>query len=121
MATIDDTSLTADERTLLEHFARKLRLSGENAPVAVWLFGSRARGKRLHEDSDVDLLVIVPDDSWEAKSRIHDTLQEVARCLVLEPPALSFSVHVHTPAWLAQRRELESFFVAEIDCDRVAA
>ncbi len=31
-------------------------------PEAVYLFGSRARGD-FHEDSDYDLLVIVPDDT----------------------------------------------------------
>jgi predicted nucleotidyltransferase len=31
-------------------------------PEAVYLFGSRARGD-FHEDSDYDLLVIVPDDA----------------------------------------------------------
>ena len=32
----------------------------EVAPVAVWLFGSRAEG-RARPDSDYDLLVVVPD------------------------------------------------------------
>lgn len=100
---------------------RELRLCGENVPVAAWLFGSRARGERPHEDSDVDLMVIVADDSWQAKSRIHDALQAVARRQSLGPLALSFSVHIHTQAWLAQRRVVESFFIAEIDRDRVAA
>jgi len=31
----------------------------------------------------------------------------------------SFSVHVHTPAWLAQRREIRSFFISELDRDKV--
>lgn len=31
-------------------------------PEAVYLFGSRARGD-FHEDSDYDLLVVVPDDT----------------------------------------------------------
>ncbi|WP_448207890.1 nucleotidyltransferase domain-containing protein [Azospirillum sp. sgz302134] len=31
-------------------------------PEAVYLFGSRARGD-FHEDSDYDLLVVVPDDA----------------------------------------------------------
>jgi hypothetical protein len=30
-----------------------------------------------------------------------------------------FSVHVHTPAWLAQRCEIRSFFLAEVDRDKV--
>lgn len=37
----------------------------EVAPVAVWLFGSRAEG-RARPDSDYDLLVVVPDDAPSA-------------------------------------------------------
>ncbi len=32
------------------------------SPEAIYLFGSRARGE-AHEDSDYDLLVVVPDDA----------------------------------------------------------
>jgi len=34
------------------------------APVSVWLFGSRARGD-AREDSDWDLLVVLPDETVE--------------------------------------------------------
>jgi len=33
--------------------------------------------------------------------------------------AWSFSIHVHDQAWLAQRREIRSFFVAELDRDKI--
>ena len=33
-------------------------------PVSVWLFGSRAKGQ-AREDSDWDLLVVLPDDTPE--------------------------------------------------------
>jgi hypothetical protein len=69
----------------------------------------------------VDVLVLVEDDSWDAKSRIHDTLQAVARELGLQPLTWSFSVHIHTPAWFAQRRQIRSFFITEVDRDKVAA
>ncbi|WP_448207888.1 nucleotidyltransferase domain-containing protein [Azospirillum sp. sgz302134] len=35
-------------------------------PEAVYLFGSRARGD-FHEDSDYDLLVVMPDDAPKEK------------------------------------------------------
>lgn len=121
MATLDDASLSSQERLLLERFASLLRAESRNPPHAVWLFGSRARGEKPSEYSDVDVLVIVDDDSWEAKSRIHDLLQNAARNLGLEAVAVSFSVHIHTPRWLAQRREIQSFFIAEVDRDKVIA
>ena len=39
-------------------------------PEAVYLFGSRARGD-FDEDSDYDLLVIVPDDAPKERRSIH--------------------------------------------------
>lgn len=121
MATLSETSLRSDERLLLERFALDLRSNERNAVDSIWLFGSRARGSAPSEESDVDLLVLVADDSWDAKARIHDTLLQTARTLDLEALTWSFSVHIHTPAWLAQRREIRSFFIAEVDRDKVAA
>jgi predicted nucleotidyltransferase len=121
MPSLAQTSLSAQERILLERFAQELRSREQNRAEGVWLFGSRARGEKGGEYSDVDVLVLVQDDSWEAKSQIHDTLQNVARELGLQPLTWWFSVHIHTPAWLAQRREIRSFFIAEVDRDKVAA
>lgn len=121
MVSLDETSLNPQERLLLERFAGELRSQGENPLHAVWLFGSRARGESPSEDSDVDVLVLVEDDSWEAKERIHDILQAAARALSLQPLTWSFSIHIHTPQWLVQRREIRSFFIAEVDRDKVAA
>jgi predicted nucleotidyltransferase len=121
MRSLAETSLNTQERALLERFAEALRSKPANRPEGVWLFGSRARGERPGEYSDVDVLVLVDDDSWEAKSDIHDTLQAVAREMGLQPLTWSFSVHIHSPAWLARRREIHSFFIAEVDRDRVVA
>jgi len=121
MATLADASLSKEERRLLERLAADLRSDARNPPHAVWLFGSRARGETPRKYSDIDLLVLVDDDSWEAKSRIHDTLQDAARNLGLEAVAVSFSLHIHTPEWLAQRRVVQSFFIAEVDRDKVVA
>lgn len=86
----------------------------------MWLFGSRARGDRQPaEDSDVDVLVIAEDGSWEGKLRVRGALDDSARALGLEALAWSFSVHVNTPRWLEARRALRSFFVAEVDRDKV--
>ncbi len=52
MAAVEDENL----RILLDRIIPVLK------PEAVYLFGSRARGD-FHEDSDYDLLVIVPDDT----------------------------------------------------------
>ncbi len=119
MPSLANASLGAGERALLEGFVEELDARLGDRLHGVWLFGSRARGERPSRESDVDVLVLVEDASWERKTAIHDTLQEVALGLGLQALTWSFSVHINTPAWLAQRREVESFFVAEVDRDKI--
>ncbi len=45
-------------------------------PVAIYLFGSRARGD-AHEDSDYDLMIVIPDERMNRQ--IWDDLEEVRR------------------------------------------
>jgi predicted nucleotidyltransferase len=118
MTDLARTSLSAEELALLERFAALLRDQLGQELHAVWLFGSRARGEApSHEDSDVDLLVLVDDDSWRGKQRVHNAMNLAARELGLENPW--FAVHIHTPDWLEGRRAIKSFFIAEVDRDKV--
>jgi predicted nucleotidyltransferase len=119
MTVLVETSLTGDERTLVERFAEKLRVRLRDELHALWLFGSRARSESPSEESDVDLLVLVDDASWDGRMGVRQVLDDAARELGLDALTWSFSVHVHTPDWLAQRREIGSFFVAELDRDKV--
>ncbi len=120
MRTLASASLTVDERAILERFTALLRESLGAELHAVWLYGSRARGEApAHEDSDVDLLVLVDDASWDGKERVHCALDDAARALGLEAVSWSFSVHVETRQWLDRRRAIKSFFIAEVDRDKV--
>lgn len=116
---MDETSLTDDERALIERFLAELHARLGASVHAVWLFGSRARGEPSSRESDVDVLVLVDDASWDGRMGVRSILDVAARELGLEALAWSFSVHVHDQAWLAQRREIRSFFVAELDRDKV--
>jgi predicted nucleotidyltransferase len=105
---------------LLEGFVAQLRAQLGDALHAVWLFGSRARGEQASDaDSDVDVLVLVDDDSWEVQLRVRRTLDDVGSELGLDGLSPWFSVHVNTPEWLAQRRAIKSFFIAEVDRDKI--
>ena len=119
MGSLAGASLSAEERVLLGRFVQQLHLRLGDDLHAVWLFGSRARGERTGGESDVDVLVLVEDASWSARMGLRELLDAQARELGLEALAWSFSIHVNTPAWLAQRREIESFFIAEVDRDKV--
>jgi predicted nucleotidyltransferase len=120
MSTLARAALSPDEAALVERFSSKLRESLGGALDAVWLFGSRARGERsAREDSDIDLLVLADDATWAGKLVVYEALDAAARELGTEALAWSFSVHVNTPRWLAERRALNSFFIAEVDRDKV--
>ena len=119
MTALAETSLSADERALVERFVQELRARLGGRLYAVWLFGSRARGEQPAAESDVDVLVLVDDASWDGRMLVRKMLDDAARELGLDALTWSFSVHVHTPAWLAQRREIKSFFIAEVDRDKV--
>ena len=119
MPALADASLTGDERRLLDTFVGELRAQLGEELEAVWLFGSRARAEPPGVESDVDVLVLATDASWEGKERIHDTLSRAASDLDLGSLPWDFSVHVHTPEWLDGRRAIRSFFIAEVDRDKV--
>jgi predicted nucleotidyltransferase len=119
MTALAETSLSADEQALIERFVEELRVRLAGRLHAVWLFGSRARGEQPSAESDVDVLVLVDDASWDGRMLVRSMLDDAARELELDALTWSFSVHVHTQAWLAQRREIRSFFIAEVDRDKV--
>lgn len=119
MITLSEASLASDERVLLERFVEKLLTRLGDQVHAVWLFGSSARGESRAAESDVDVLVIVDDASWDGRMRVRRILDDAGRELDLDALVWSFSVHVHGPDWLKQRREIRSFFVAELDRDKI--
>jgi hypothetical protein len=51
---------------------------------------------------------------------VHSALQAAACGLGLQKLAWSFSIHTNTPAWLTERRRIHSFFIAEVDRDRIS-
>jgi predicted nucleotidyltransferase len=120
MMSLADASLAPDEQALLERFVVELEQQLKDEMHAVWLFGSRARGEKPSQNSDVDVLVLVDDASWDGRMRVRSMLDDAARELGLDALTWSFSVHVQTLEWLAQRREIESFFIAEVDHDKIA-
>jgi predicted nucleotidyltransferase len=119
MTALTKASLRADERALLDRFVDELHLRLGDGLHGMWLFGSRARGEKPSQYSDVDVLVFVDDASWDGRMGVRGILDDVAHRLDMDALPWSFSVHVHTPSWLAQRREIRSFFVAEVDRDKI--
>ncbi|HEX5592100.1 MAG TPA: nucleotidyltransferase domain-containing protein [Solirubrobacterales bacterium] len=108
--------LTRSERRAVERFASRLDDELGADLRGLWLYGSRARGA-AHPESDVDLLVIA-EGGRDRYGRLAGDLSEEVAIAEGESP-FNYSVHVHDPEWLQRRREIESFFIQEVDRDKI--
>lgn len=109
--------LEASLRRALEHLVEALRAEFADELVAVWLYGSRARGEAPRPGSDIDLLVLTErgsDDDWR---RAYGILYDVAADQHVSP--VYFSLKLVDPGWVQERREIRSFFIQEVDRDKV--
>jgi predicted nucleotidyltransferase len=110
-------TLSEAERNTVHRFVALLDEALGDDLRALWLYGSRARGETPRPDSDVDLLVIAAGDD-ERHQRVAMDLSETAALAENESP-FTYSVHVYDPQWLQGRREIESFFIGEVDRDKI--
>jgi predicted nucleotidyltransferase len=110
-------SLTPAERRVVECVVERLREELGPALHAIWLFGSRARGETPHPESDIDLMVFADGSRWEIGQTAIELAHEIAPAEGVSPVWYSFSVR--TPEWLRGRREIRSFFIAEVDRDKL--
>lgn len=93
--------------------------------LAVWLFGSRARGEAdLAETdpdrrSDVDLMVVVGSgvDSLRLRWDLAPRLEAIADSVGDSP--VWYSLHVYAANRVRERRQIGSFFLREVDRDKV--
>jgi predicted nucleotidyltransferase len=107
-------SLSPEEQRVVERWIEVLR--DEIDLESVWLFGSRARGER-RDDSDVDLLVITRGDPERDRQLVWKAIDEVAWAMGVNPAV--FVPHTWDRPWLEGRREIRSFFIQEVDRDKV--
>jgi predicted nucleotidyltransferase len=111
-----EAQLTKSERRVVERLASRLDDALGDDLRALWLYGSRAR-RTAHPESDVDLLVIA-DGGRDRHGRTAGDLSEEIAIAEGESP-FNYSVHVHDPEWLQRRRDIESFFIQEVDRDKI--
>jgi predicted nucleotidyltransferase len=117
MASLDDTSLTPAERRVLERVVTLLEEELGADLRAIWLYGSRARGEPRQAESDVDLLIVSSRNTRDDRLRMDWCVERAAEAEGVNP--FDFSFHVYEPERLAQRREIRSFFIQEVDRDKV--
>lgn len=117
MTSLAEASLTPLERRVLNRFLTLLeRAYGEDL-VSVWLFGSRARGEEPAPDSDVDVLVVIRRATLDDHFRSVRLMDEAAAEEDANP--VLFSVAVYDPRRIEERREIRSFFMQEVDRDKI--
>lgn len=112
-----EAELTAPERRVIDRFVEALERRLGDDLRTVWLYGSRARGERAHDDSDVDLLIVTEAGSSADRDVVNELICEVAWDEEMNP--FAFSTIVWSPGWLRGRREIRSFFVQEVDRDKI--
>ena len=117
MPALADASLTPRERRALERLVGLLEAEFGPHLQAVWLYGSRARGEPPRDDSDVDLLVVSSRGDANDDLRAIELAFDAAMAEGVNP--MVFSVKVYSPELLAQRRSIESFFIREVDRDKI--
>jgi predicted nucleotidyltransferase len=115
MPTLEQAALSDAERRVLERFVERIAEDPELDVRSVWLYGSRARGER-HEESDIDVLVVTPNGRDD-----RDRLYALLDPLTAEEGFTPFlvSLQVWDPEWLENRREIKSFFMQEVDRDKI--
>ncbi len=101
---------------MLQEALPRLRAKLGDDLRAVWLYGSRARGESGHAESDIDLLVLTRHGRSDF-DLVYRTIYDAAVAEGASPAF--FSVWVENPEWLAQRRSVRSFFIQEVDRDKV--
>jgi predicted nucleotidyltransferase len=113
---LDRASLDPPCRRALERLIAGLRNELEEDLLALWLYGSSARGEARHPESDIDLLLITRrgDADWQ---RAYRVLYAVAERERISP--MQFSLKLVDPGWVAERRAIDSFFIREVDRDKL--
>lgn len=114
MPALASADLTEVERRTLARLVAALDERLGDDLRAVWLYGSRARGRRSGPESDVDLLVVARTARFDDVHRIG---YEIAVATGMGPSFLSYTVW--TPEYVENRREIRSFFMQEVDRDRI--
>jgi predicted nucleotidyltransferase len=118
-------ALSETERRAITRIVEALRADLGDDLLAVWLYGSRARGEadpnETHYDrrSDIDMIAIVDpprkasDVSWDFTPKLIELVAAEG-----DSPAY-YSLQIIDAGWLIDRRQIRSFFYQEVDRDKI--
>jgi predicted nucleotidyltransferase len=117
VATLTEASLSDHERRALDLAVSELRAQLREHLRGIWLYGSRARGEAPRPESDVDLLVVVDRRDNKTADLVHDVVWRAQEAVGFDK--VYISTLVYDVARIAQRRDIRSFFIQEVDRDKI--
>lgn len=117
MDSLANTSLEPDERHVLTLLVHSLEQEFGPDLCGIWLYGSRARGEPAGEESDVDLIVVSTRAARDDQLRAIRLGTEIAIAEGANPAL--FSIKLFDPDYVLQRRQIGSFFMQEVDRDKI--
>lgn len=118
-------ALSERERRILRRLVGLLRSELGDDLLAVWLYGSRARGEAdptetdFDRRSDIDMMAIVDSRrdaaafKWDFTPKLIETVEAEGD----SPPF--YSLRIYDAEWLRNRRRIRSFFFQEVDRDKL--
>lgn len=120
-----NAALNARERRIIERIVARLRVELGDDLLAVWLYGSRARGDADPSESDPDLrsdidLMAIVDPASDAAAvswEFAPVLEGIADSEGDSP--VYYSMRFYDAAHLGSRRRIRSFFFQEVDRDKL--
>jgi predicted nucleotidyltransferase len=116
-------ALSDSERRVVERLVGSLQEELADDLRAIWLYGSRARGDAATDETDPDLrsdvdLMVIADGG---RQRYDDKVQGLAYAAAVDAgeSPVWYSVFVFDPEWLQGRRVIDSFFIQNVDRDKL--
>ena len=122
---LERAALSEVERRVLQRLVAALREELGDYLLAIWLYGSRARGEadptETHYDrrSDIDLMLIVDPASGWGPFGIEPIPQIEEAAAAEGDSPVYYSALVYEIDRLRDRREIRSFFIQEVDRDKL--
>ena len=107
-------TLLPDERTWLDRYREAIRKECPDAVRDLLIYGSKARGD-AHEDSDIDMLVIVKKGHDHVKNRLTDMADDLAVAANAAPSTIALT----EDEW-GRMKELRLPFQRNVERDAVS-
>jgi predicted nucleotidyltransferase len=116
-------ALSAAELQVVERLVSSLQDELADDLRAIWLYGSRARGDAAFDETDPDLrsdvdLMVIADGG---RRRYDEKVQGLAYAAAVDAgeSPVWYSVFVFDHEWLQGRRAIDSFFIQNVDRDKL--